>query len=177
MPDFRHAHKVSSLAPAAPVHWERGTAPSERGAISAGAVTSPQSRAARFLAGLLGSAVIFLLATACAHGVRSEPGLTVPEADGMVDLYVENRNSAEARIFVDTGQIRVRVGTVPGFGRRRLRVPRGMLAGGAELRLTGELIASRVTFTSATVPVPIGSAVEWRIEPNPNLSTLAVRHR
>jgi hypothetical protein len=121
--------------------------------------------------------LLAFVASGCAQDGYVRPGSIPSNSVSHVTVEVVNRNFHDARVRVMAGSTPVGLGTVPGHGVRTFRVSDAVLGGSDEIRLTGELIASRRSFGSPVVMVRPGDTVQWRIEVNPLLSSLHIRRR
>lgn len=78
-------------------------------------------------------------------------------------LTVENRNAADARVYLLRPGLRVRLGTVGSHDRRTFAVPTAYLGGAGEVGLQTELMASRERRTMQPVTAVAGDRLEWVI--------------
>ena len=83
-----------------------------------------------------------LLLGACAGSVVPNAGAHPAASQRTVSLHVDNQNWSDVRVYVHSGTTRVFLGTVDGFSKRSLHVPRVLQSGAFEA-------------------VPIGGALGW----------------
>jgi len=96
-------------------------------------------------------------------------------ATGVRVLIVENRNGADARVYIVRTGLRVRVGTVEAHHRRTFSLARSYLGQEAEFGLEVELLASRERYRTEAVLAMPGDRIDLWIGPRLSLSRLMVR--
>lgn len=90
-------------------------------------------------------------------------------------LGVENRNVADARVFLVRSGVRLRLGTVGAHERRTFSIDRSLLGGVGEFSLDSELLASRRRHRTPPIVATAGDHVELVIGHRLSLSRVVVR--
>lgn len=78
-------------------------------------------------------------------------------------LTVDNRNAADARLYLLRSGLRVRLATLGSHERRTMALPVSYLAGQSGLVLQAELLASRETHQTQPVVAVVGDRLHWII--------------
>jgi hypothetical protein len=93
----------------------------------------------------------------------ASPSLDDSAPPGKILLTVDNRNAADARLYVVRPGLRHRLGTIGSYERRTFALSTMYLGGQGEIALETELMASRERHRMQPVSVVAGDRLEWMI--------------
>lgn len=107
-------------------------------------------------------------------GQEEEP--EAPRVRIPVFVEIHNNNWLDMRVYLISNLGgRQLLGTVTSYQQALFQLPIGMVLAAEPVRFTADPVGSRHQFGTQPVLVSGGDLVEWRIENNPDLSTVRVR--
>ena len=93
---------------------------------------------------------------------------------GPTTLRIENHNWLDARVYVISGSMRRRIGTVTGLTSQEFALPSDVSVAGRDFQIAIAPIGSRAVHYSSRVIFSPGDFIEFQIENNLALSSLRV---
>jgi|SRR5690242_4191801 len=99
----------------------------------------------------------------------------IPDEPEVITISVSNSNPLDMTVYVVNQSMRMRLGTVSTASTQRFTVSLHQISPTGELQLLADPVGSRRTFTSETIHVFAGQAVEWVLQADLRQSTLTIR--
>lgn len=116
------------------------------------------------------SALVILAPLSCVkHSVIPD------EEPETVEISVSNNNVLDMTVYAVNQSMRVRLGTVTTSTTQHFTLNLHQISATGEFQLLADPIGSRRTFTSESIHVFAGQAVEWMIQPDLRQSSLVIR--